>query len=76
MLGEQGLSEGCTAFGIRNCEFLSIFFHFYFFNSNISITIYAIEIKNCVCIPNILLEGSVSQTFDLCPSYDFMSKIG
>ena len=48
------------------------FFSFYFLNSNISITIYAIEMNFCVCIPNVPLEGSV----DIGPSYDFMSKIG
>ena len=49
-----------------------LFFHFYFLNNDISITIYAIEMNFAVCIPNVLLEGSMFQIYDLGPSYYFM----
>ena len=38
--------------------------------------IYVIDLKFCVCIPNIRVEGSMSQIFNLGPSFYFMSKIG
>ena len=37
---------------------------------------YAIEMNFSLCIPNVLLEGRVSQIFDLGPSYHFTSKHG
>ena len=39
-------------------------------------TIHYFELKFSVCNPNILLEGNVSQNFDLGPSSHFMSKNG
>ena len=51
-------------------------FSLLFLNSDISITIYAIEINFSVCITNVLLEGSMSQIFYLGSSSYFMSKKG
>ena len=47
------------------------FFHFYFLNGDISITINALEIIFSVCIHEVLLEesGSMCQIFNLGPSY-------
>ena len=50
--------------------------HFYFLNIDISVNIKNFELKLSVCDPNITLEGSVSQNFDIGPSFYFMSKIG
>ena len=61
---------------VRELGISVYFFHFYFLNNDISITIYAIEMNFSVCISNVLPEGSVSQIFYLGPSYYFMSKIG
>ena len=43
---------------------------------DISFTIYIIHLKFPVCILKVLLEGSVSQTFYLGPSFYFMAKNG
>ena len=43
---------------------------------DISITIYAIDLRFSVYILKVTLEGSVSQTFDLGPSFHFMAKNG
>ena len=42
----------------------------------ISVTIHIIKLKFSVCDTNIHLEGSISQNFDLGPSFYFMSKNG
>ena len=60
----------------RKYELNSDFFHFYFLNMNISVNIHPFDPKLSVCNPNILLEGSMSQNFDLGPTFDFMSKNG
>ena len=52
------------------------FINFYFMNKDISVTIYVIELKFAVCIPSNPLGGSVSQNFDLGPSFNFIYKIG
>ena len=43
---------------------------------DISLTIYIINLKLSVSILNVPLEGSVSQIFDLGPSFYFMTKNG
>ena len=43
---------------------------------DISVTIYITELKFSVWILKVLLEGSVSQIFDLGPSFYFMTKNG
>ena len=49
--------------------------HFYFLNSDISVTIYVIGIM-FVCLPKVPFEESVSPIFNIGPSAYFMSKIG
>ena len=53
-----------------------VIFHFYFLNMDISLTIRPFELRFCVCNSNNPLEGSVSQNFDLGPTFYFMSKNG
>ena len=43
---------------------------------NISVTIKDFELKFSMWYPNILLEGRVSQNFNLGPSFYLMSKNG
>ena len=59
----------------RNYEFKNRFFHFYFLNIDISVTIYASHLKYSVSGPKVLLEGSMSQTFVLGLSFDLMPKV-
>ena len=40
-------------------------FHFYFLNTDISVTLYVIVLRFSVCVLKDLPEGSVSQIFDL-----------
>ena len=44
-------------------------FHFYFFNKDISVTNKVMNFSGNV---HVVSEGSVSQIFDLGPSFDFM----
>ena len=53
-----------------------IFFHFYYFNMDISVTTKVSELKFSVFDLNILLDRSVSQNSDLGLSYHFMAKNG
>ena len=46
----------------------------FFFNMDISLTIYIINLKICVCDLKVLPEGSMSQNFDLGPRFYFMTK--
>ena len=55
---------------------LNLFCHFYFLNMNISLNIYTLAIKFYTGVLDILLEGSVSQIFDLGPGFYFMTKNG
>ena len=55
---------------------LSLFFHFYFFIQDFSLTIGLTILKLDKAIDNIHLEGTVSQNFDISPSFIFMSKNG
>ena len=48
------------------------YFHFYFLNMDISVTINDSELKFSVCNPYIRGEGRVSQNFDLGLSSYFM----
>ena len=43
---------------------------------DISGTLYVIILRFSVCIFKVLLEGRVSQFFDLGPSFHFMTKNG
>ena len=43
---------------------------------DISVTIYAIDLRFSVYILKVPLEGSVSQILDLGPSFHFMAKNG
>ena len=53
-----------------------LFYHFYFSNQDISLTIKPPYLKVCNQINNVYLEGTMSQIFYLGPSFYFMSKIG
>ena len=57
-------------------KFVIGFFHFYFLNSDSSVTIFAFEMIFSVSLLKVLLEGSLSQIFDIGPIFYFMSKIG
>ena len=41
---------------------------------DISVYIYIIDLKFTVCVPEVYPEGSLSQYFDLGPSFYFMEK--
>ena len=43
---------------------------------DISVTIRSFELRFSVCNPNIPLKRSLSQNFDLGPTFYFMSKTG
>ena len=43
-------------------------FNFYFLNVDNSLIIHAPELKLFICIENIVIEGMVSQNFDIGPS--------
>ena len=60
----------------RKLRFFNDFFQFYFLNSDVSVTLHAIKMIFSVSLLKGLLEGSVSQIFDIDPRYHFMSKIG
>ena len=47
------------------------FFHFIFFNWNFSLHIKFTLLKSLGCIDNILMEGTVSQNYDIGPSFYF-----
>ena len=50
------------------------FYHFYFLNIDISVTIQVFGLTFMVCVLKVTLEGSMSQYFDLGLSFYFMSK--
>ena len=50
----------------------NLIFYDIFFNTDISITNQDIAMKFCIAILHINCEGSVSQIFDLGPSFYFM----
>ena len=45
-----------------------IFFYFYFLNVDNSLIIHDPELKLFICIRKIVLEGTLSQNFDIGPS--------
>ena len=49
-------------------------FNFYFMKLDISLNIHFLIIKFLIRIENIKMEGTVSQIFDLGPSFDFMKS--
>ena len=50
----------------------NVIFQQYFFNMDISLAISHKPFKFSACIHEIWMQGSVSQNFDLGPSFDFM----
>ena len=50
------------------------FFIDFFLNSDSSVTIYAIEMISPVSLLKVLLEGSVSQIFDIGPRFYFVKN--
>ena len=60
----------------RKYDLKFIFFYFYFLNLNFSRIIDVILLKSVGRNGNILIEGTVSQNFDLGPSFYFISKNG
>ena len=51
-------------------------FHFYFLNKDFSLNIVVNVLKSFTDVKNILIEGSVSQIFDLGLGFYFMLKNG
>ena len=45
-----------------------VFFYFYFLKVDNSLIIHDPELKLFICIENIVIEGSMSQNFDIGPS--------
>ena len=60
----------------RKLLILNQFFDLYFLNMDISLDNCLPSMKFCTVSHKILLEGSVSQIFDLCLSFYFMPKNG
>ena len=63
-------------FIFQKIEIKFLFFHFYFFNPDLKLTIVFTTLQLCSLIENVHLEGTVSQIFNLGPSFCFMSKTG
>ena len=61
---------------LRKLLILSQFFYFYFLNMDISLGICFPGMKFCIVGHKVLLEGTVSQIFDLGLSFYFMLKNG
>ena len=59
-----------------NVLILNLFFHFYFLDMDISLNIYTLVMKFYTGVLNILLEGTVSQIFNLGLGFYFMTKNG
>ena len=57
-------------------HFYNIFFYFYFLNVNISVTPSSSSIKCYPLVNNISIEGTLSQIFNLGPSFYFMIENG
>ena len=55
---------------VRKSE--NVIFHKHFLNIDISLPFTHKPLKFSICIHEIWMEGSVSQNFDLGPSFDFM----
>ena len=53
---------------------INLFFNFYFLNVHISLTMYVPNVKFCISILDITIEGSVSQNIYISPS-SFFYKI-
>ena len=53
-----------------------IFITFIILNIDFSAIIWIIELKFSVCTLKVVCEGSVSQNFDLGPSFDLFEKNG
>ena len=49
------------------------FLNFYFLNIDFSVTVCNIHLKLSGCVQNVLIEGRLSQNFDLGPSFIFMT---
>ena len=54
--------------------FEKLFFNFYFLNVHISLNMHLPNVKFCISIVNIAIEGTVSQKFYISPS-SFFHKI-
>ena len=52
------------------------FFHFYLLNIDISVTIMVLDLTLSLRVPKVLIEGSVSQIFDLGLSFILCQKTG
>ena len=61
---------------LRNSLILNQFYDFYFLNMDISLGIYFPGMTFCIVGHKVLLEGTVSQIFDLGLSFYFMLKNG
>ena len=55
----------------RNGDILTVFFHFYFLNMDISLDI---ELSFLTLIENIHMQRTTSQISSLSPSFDVMTK--
>ena len=55
---------------VRKSE--NVIFHKHFLNIDLSLPISYKPLKFSICIYEIWMQGSVSQNFDLGPSFDFM----
>ena len=58
----------------RNIYIKIVFFHFYFLNQDFFLTIISITLFFGDLVDNVHLEGTLSQKFDLNPSFHFMTK--
>ena len=50
------------------------FLNFYFLNVDISVTMHDLNLRLYRCIQYIAVEGTVSQIFDIGPSFFFLIK--
>ena len=57
----------------RNGE-LNNFFHLYFFNNDISLIISGIVLTFSLCVPKVLLKGTVSQIIHVGHTFYFITK--
>ena len=58
----------------QNKRIKSVFFHFYFLNQDFFSAIISITLLFGDLVDNVHLEGTMSQNFDLRPSFHFVTK--
>ena len=70
------MNRDVISFNFKKKLIKNQYFDFYFLNQDFLFTIMSPTLYFCILIDNIHSEGTVSQIFNLGPSFYFMSKNG